>query len=76
MQQGVPDRRNEADKCKLCYDIDKKNRRVDKMQRDIERWYREGNRKATIERTSIEMQEVQRQIHEMQTSHWTRQNTI
>ncbi|KAJ0312678.1 hypothetical protein COL154_011607 [Colletotrichum chrysophilum] len=68
--------RNEADKCKLCYDIDKKNRRVDKMQRDIERWYREGNRKATIERTSIEMQEVQRQIHEMQTSHWTRQNTI
>ncbi|KAE9579542.1 hypothetical protein CGMCC3_g4478 [Colletotrichum fructicola] len=42
----------EADKCKLCYDIDKKTRRVDKMQRDIERWYREGNRKATIERTN------------------------
>ncbi|EFQ31381.1 hypothetical protein CGRA01v4_10945 [Colletotrichum graminicola] len=62
----------EPDRCKLCYDMDKKHRRLDKMNRDIERWRREGNRRATIERTTVEAREVERQIHEMSTSHWNR----
>ncbi|TDZ44978.1 hypothetical protein C8034_v008408 [Colletotrichum sidae] len=66
----------DPDRCKLCYDMDKKRRRLDKMQRDMNRWHREGNRKATIERTHLEMQDVGRQLQEMEMTHYTRQNTI
>ncbi|KAK1471122.1 hypothetical protein CCUS01_06236 [Colletotrichum cuscutae] len=58
----------------LCYDTDKKYRRLTKMQGDVARWCREGNRKATIERTNLEIQEVNRQIQEMNNQHWTRVN--
>ncbi|CAI4220111.1 unnamed protein product [Parascedosporium putredinis] len=60
------------DKCKLCYDIDKKVRRIAKMSRDIERWQGEGNRTATIERTQDEAVLVQRQMEEMHHQHWRR----
>ncbi|UQC85930.1 uncharacterized protein CLUP02_11429 [Colletotrichum lupini] len=64
------------DRCKLCYDMDKKYRRLTKMQGDVARWCREGNRKATIERTNLEIQEVNRQIQEMNNQHWTRVNLL
>jgi hypothetical protein len=63
---------HEHDVCKLCLDIQKKERRVDKMTRDIERWHREGNRSATIERTSVEMSQVQGQIQDKIAEHWAR----
>ncbi|KAJ6438819.1 FAD binding domain-containing protein [Purpureocillium lavendulum] len=47
----VYETRVEADVCKLCHDTEKKQRRYDKMYRDVQRWQREGNRSATIERT-------------------------
>ncbi|PKS11311.1 hypothetical protein jhhlp_003073 [Lomentospora prolificans] len=60
---------DEADKCKLCYDIDKKLRRLAKMDRDLERWQGEGNRTATIERTTIERKHVLGQKMEMERQH-------
>lgn len=65
----VYETRNDADVCKLCHDIEKKRRRYDKMQRDVRRWEREGNRTATIERTCAEMHEVYGQIYRMQQEH-------
>ncbi|KAK1722498.1 hypothetical protein CaCOL14_006185 [Colletotrichum acutatum] len=65
-----------GDRCKLCYDMDKKYRRLTKMQGDVARWCREGNRKATIERTNLEIQEVNRQIQDMNNQHWTRVNML
>ncbi len=35
--------------CKLCDQIAKKERRAAKMRDDIQRWQREGNRRATVE---------------------------
>lgn len=59
----------EADMCKLCHDTEKKQRRYDKMYRDVQRWQREGNRNATIERTCGEMQDVMGQIYRMREEH-------
>lgn len=62
----------EQSHCRLCHDIEKKMRRCDKMHRDVQRWQKEGNRSATIERTSSEMREVQGQIARMQQEHANR----
>ncbi|KAF4993208.1 hypothetical protein FDECE_13486 [Fusarium decemcellulare] len=43
----------EPDVCKLCHDTEKKQRRYDKMYRDVQRWQREGNRSATKVQTTI-----------------------
>ncbi|KAK1675326.1 hypothetical protein BDP55DRAFT_552778 [Colletotrichum godetiae] len=64
------------DRCKLCYDMDKKYRRLTKMQGDVARWRQEGNRKATVERTDLEIQLVQGQIQDMNNQHWTRVNLL
>lgn len=63
---------DEPDRCKLCYDIDKKQRRLAKMSADINRWLREGNRSATIERTEDEYGVVERQMRDMQLQHYER----
>ncbi|EJP66059.1 uncharacterized protein BBA_05030 [Beauveria bassiana ARSEF 2860] len=68
--------KNEPDVCKLCHDIEKKQRRYDKMARDVERWQREGNRRATIERTCGEMREVADQIHNMRAEHYHRTSSL
>ncbi|KAF4426661.1 hypothetical protein FACUT_9744 [Fusarium acutatum] len=65
----VYETRTESDVCKLCHDTEKKQRRYDKMYRDVQRWQREGNRNATIERTCAEMQEVLGQIYRMREEH-------
>ncbi|KAL7785925.1 hypothetical protein V8C37DRAFT_310650 [Trichoderma ceciliae] len=66
----------EADVCKLCHDTEKKQRRYDKMYRDVERWQREGNRSATIERTCGEMGEVVKQIERMRDEHGHRLQSL
>ncbi|EQK98688.1 hypothetical protein OCS_05599 [Ophiocordyceps sinensis CO18] len=65
----VYETRVEPDVCKLCHDTEKKQRRYDKMYRDVQRWQREGNRSATIERTCGEMQDVLGQIYRMREEH-------
>ncbi|EXK80461.1 hypothetical protein FOQG_15004 [Fusarium oxysporum f. sp. raphani 54005] len=65
----VYETRTERDVCKLCHDTEKKQRRYDKMYRDVQRWQRERNRNATIERTCAEMQEVLGQIYRMREEH-------
>ncbi|KAJ6786403.1 hypothetical protein PWT90_03373 [Aphanocladium album] len=72
----VYDTKRETDVCKLCHDTEKKQRRLDKMARDVERWQREGNRRATIERTCGEMREVADQIYRMREEHFQRTSSL
>jgi hypothetical protein len=72
----VYDTKYHAGTCKLCDQIKKKDRRVTKMEQDIERWKREGNRRATIEKTERDIQEISLQISEIWGQHQDRQNTI
>lgn len=72
----VYDTKREPDVCKLCHDIEKKQRRLDKMARDVDRWQREGNRRATIERTCGEMREVAAQIYRMNEEHTQRTSSL
>ena len=65
----VYETRSEGDICKLCHDMEKKQRRYDKMYRDVQRWQREGGRPATVERTCGEMQEVLGQIYRLNDEH-------
>lgn len=59
----------ENDVCKLCHDIEKKQRRYDKMYRDVERWQREGGKPATIERTTADMKDILAHIYRMTSDH-------
>lgn len=62
--------------CKLCDQIEKKERRYNKMAQDVERWKREGNRKATIEKTEDDMQEVHVAIEKIWGEHQEKLRTI
>ncbi|KAK3401565.1 hypothetical protein B0T20DRAFT_475685 [Sordaria brevicollis] len=62
--------------CKICEQITKKTRRVRKMAEDIARWEREGNRRATIEKTEQDIAGVQSQIDELWRSHQEKQRSI
>ncbi|OBS21167.1 hypothetical protein FPOA_07505 [Fusarium poae] len=72
----VYDTKNEPEICKLCRDIEKKQRRYDKMYSDVQRWHREGGRNATIERTCAEMDDVLGQMNRMTREHDQRLRTL
>ncbi|KAK3315799.1 hypothetical protein B0H66DRAFT_271457 [Apodospora peruviana] len=55
--------------CKICDQMQKKERRVNKMSDDIQRWQREGNRRATIEKTQQDIYDIQIQINDLWSSH-------
>ncbi|KAK4184650.1 hypothetical protein QBC35DRAFT_46176 [Podospora australis] len=58
--------------CKLCDQRDKKQRRMNKMIADIQRWHREGNRRATIEKTQRDVMELKDQIDKLDDMHTER----
>ncbi|RYP46080.1 hypothetical protein DL768_007672 [Monosporascus sp. mg162] len=60
------------DSCKLCKDMEKKQRRYSKLHNDIIRWQREGNRNATIEKAQRDMEEIEDAIRRMSSQHETR----
>ncbi|KAK4643779.1 hypothetical protein QC761_405170 [Podospora bellae-mahoneyi] len=62
--------------CKICEQKCKKERRIDKMLNDIQRWQREGNRRATIEKTMRDVNDIQLQINELLASHVERERTL
>jgi hypothetical protein len=62
--------------CKVCDQIEKKNRRWTKMYDDVARWRNEGNRRATIEKTEREIVEVQWQIYQLQIEHENRLKNV
>lgn len=65
------------DVCKLCKDIQKKQRRYDKMAQDVKRWQREDSKRAaTIEKTCGEMREVHNQICLMDEEHRQREQAL
>ncbi|KAK4232877.1 hypothetical protein C8A03DRAFT_19932 [Achaetomium macrosporum] len=51
--------RNESRDCASCTQITKKQRRIRKMMTDIERWRREGDHPATVEKTERELTALQ-----------------
>ena len=63
---------DKAGDCKLCKDIGKKKRRLEKMGRDIARWRGEGNRVATIETTEEEAALVEQQVADLSLQHRNR----
>ncbi|SPJ80253.1 uncharacterized protein FTOL_08645 [Fusarium torulosum] len=65
----VYETKKEEDICKLCQNTEKKRRRYGKMYLDVQRWQREGNRNATIERTRDEMHDILGQIWHMEKEH-------
>ncbi|KAF3761935.1 hypothetical protein M406DRAFT_324289 [Cryphonectria parasitica EP155] len=58
--------------CKLCEQIRKKDRRYRKMEQDVERWRREGNRKATIEKTLNDMEDIKDAMNKIHYEHQER----
>lgn len=72
----VYDTNYKDEKCKLCDQIEKKQRRYHKMRQDVDRWRREGNRRATIEKTEYDMAEVQEAINKIWLEHEERLRTI
>ncbi|KAH6618271.1 hypothetical protein B0J18DRAFT_371802 [Chaetomium sp. MPI-SDFR-AT-0129] len=66
----------EPEPCKMCDQIDKKQRRLNKMMEDVRRWRNEGNRRATIEKTETEMRALNSQIGTMWVEHEARKNAI
>lgn len=63
-------------KCKLCEQMEKKERRWTKMAQDVERWRREGNRRATIEKTEGDMEDLRHQINKLWLDHQARQTDM
>lgn len=55
--------------CKICKQIAMKQRRISKMTTDIERWRRERNRTATIEKTESDMKGVYQSISSLRNRH-------
>lgn len=65
-----------AEQCKLCDQIEKKRRRQYKMQQDVERWKKEGNRRATIEKTEYDLGELEEAINKIWSDHEERRRTL
>ncbi|KAK3332813.1 hypothetical protein B0T22DRAFT_496092 [Podospora appendiculata] len=62
--------------CKICEQINKKDRRVRKMAQDIARWQSEGNRRATIEKTQDDIADIQVQMNELWRGHEEKMKSI
>ncbi|KAI1116551.1 hypothetical protein F5Y14DRAFT_68290 [Nemania sp. NC0429] len=62
----------DPDICKLCKDIEKKQRKYNKLMSDVDRWSREANRSATIEKARREIVEVTQAINSMSEEHQMR----
>ncbi len=62
--------------CKICDQITKKDRRLRKMYDDIQRWTMEGNRRATIEKTEADIEDLKVQISELWHNHQMKQRSI
>ncbi|KAM7208326.1 hypothetical protein V8F20_001304 [Naviculisporaceae sp. PSN 640] len=72
----VYDTKLEPSRCKICDQVAKKTRRINKMCDDIYRWQREGNRRATIEKTQRDIEDIQIQVMELQNTHMDRMRSI
>ncbi|KAK7224215.1 hypothetical protein V2G26_012218 [Clonostachys chloroleuca] len=55
--------------CAVCCQLQKKQRRYDKMWRDVCRWQREGGKPATVERTYGEMCIILTKIYKLKQDH-------
>ena len=65
----VMDTLGEPDVCKICEQVYKKRRRQTKLMQDVARWQKEGNRRATIEKTQQDIQDIECSIEELEQSH-------
>ncbi|KAI1338904.1 hypothetical protein F5Y15DRAFT_101540 [Xylariaceae sp. FL0016] len=63
----------EMDNCRLCKDMEKKQRKYTKLNSDISRWQREGHRAASIAKAEEDKRDVQEKLHRMLQEHEARQ---
>ena len=64
------------ERCRLCDDIAKKVRRIEKIDLDIARWESQGNRRATIERALGDRQELNTLLQRMYQQHREKVNGL
>jgi hypothetical protein len=62
--------------CGICDDIVKKQRKIVKMDGDLDRWVREGNKPYTIEKALVERKEAVDKIKTLQSRHSRDMNTL
>lgn len=67
----IDDTNYQKEPCKLCISIQKKARRIRKMENDLERWHLEGDRPATIERTQQDKAQMEHEINCLLKQHET-----
>ncbi|EJT75080.1 hypothetical protein GGTG_08918 [Gaeumannomyces tritici R3-111a-1] len=67
---------HQASTCRLCEQLEKKQRRYNKMAADVERWSREGGRPATIEKTQQDMYEISQQMNAIYLEHQARERML
>ncbi|CAK7564338.1 MAG: hypothetical protein SEPTF4163_002227 [Sporothrix epigloea] len=65
-----------SDPCKLCEQIETKNRRLEKLYRDVERWQLQGNRPATIEKAKRDIAEITERVGQLYQDHNGRQGSV
>lgn len=63
-------------KCKVCTDIERKLRRLSKLKADIERWTREGDRTATLEKAYADRSEIEEALQRMYNQHKEKQRSL
>lgn len=64
------------ERCRLCDDIAKKVRRIEKIDSDIARWESQGNRRATIEKALGDRQELNTLLQRMYQQHREKVNGL
>jgi hypothetical protein len=67
---------DQGPKCNICCDIDTKWRKISKMDRDLERWHREGNKPVTVELTLADRGAATAKIAELQQKHENDMKTL
>ncbi|KAK3347225.1 hypothetical protein B0T25DRAFT_425718, partial [Lasiosphaeria hispida] len=55
--------------CKICDRIAKTEKSVRRIVKDIERWKREGNRRATIQHSTVDLIDLNDQIASLRDDH-------
>jgi len=61
--------RDESRDCKACIKIATKQRQITKMTTDLERWKRDGNRPATVEKTESDVVRLQYLVSQLRRQH-------
>ena len=66
----------ETSNCKICDVMSRKHKKASKLEKDIERWQKEGNRPASIEKAQQDIANIQSQVASLRNDHQQRKMSI